>query len=523
MPNVFVTIPIQSQEPTSSSSSGGSNNGNEIKSEPIKIEISEKSGSITDITTTVTTTSSKTSSCRTHLSSRSKKAVICFKCDKCPFISLSQAGLSSHEEEHSDETTEDETNKKLLCPGCENVFYAKNSLENHLLNDHQMNKNEIDTLVESLVDGMNDELEAGNPNDNEETNLSKQKQQSVKCSQKIFIKNVDNLKEPQQTRPKSKIYIKNVDILKNPIYLHPPAEIQIPPPPMSVSPAEPIPMNGESFMNDFPNIPNDIIDLNSNSNSNIETDHHDFHFPITIDCDHNRHRTISGNSLHLRTVDELNLLNFNDMQNFMSLSSRNDDNQMNRNNDVVILDEYDIIPDLINSNLDTHLDGYQEMHHDFDLNQSNGNNFVLIGDYLQQEQQSIETCEMKDAENNITEQNFFFPCDSQTEQQNTTMSEEDNRMDNQQEDIVYVCAEEIINEPQQFFPPENLDNQDEDNNDNQLMISENTFAVEENVTENETDQRSENSVIVHGQNNPDPVLVDDNMVNNSVIRNNQVS
>lgn len=522
-----MTIPVQSQNTQSVTSS----NSNEIKSEPIKIEISEKNASnTTDVTTSITT--SKTATCPSLVSARPKKSVICFKCNKCRFISLSNTGLSTHiDEMHKDETNIDEiTNKKILCPGCENIFYTKSSLENHLLNDHQMNKNDIETLADSLMDNSvddSDDVESANTSsENQDTDKSKNNAtQTTKCSQKIFIKNVDNLKEPQQTRPKSKIYIKNVDILKNPIYLQPPPQIQIPPPPLSVSPAEPIPMNDDNFITDFSNVQNDIIDLNSNSNSIADNDFYDFHFPITLDCDY-RHRTHSSsmngnNSIHLRTVDELNLLNFSDMQNFMSMSSsRNEDNQINRNNDTV-LDQFNI-PDLINTNIDLNLDAYQEMHHDFDLNQSNMNNLVLIGDYLLQQdpQQSHEPCKVKDSNerNALTDQNYFFPCNSQTSESNnsviSTMTQEDhNRMENQQQEIMYVCAEEIVNEPtQQFFPPENIDNQDEDNNDNQLLISENTFAVDENISEN--DSRSERNIPVENmQNYPTCVIHHENEMN----------
>lgn len=84
----------------------------------------------------------------------------------------------------TDQVQDERRDKKLACPGCENIFYSKNSLETHLINDHKMNGNEIETLVDSLLE------------------QADQQQQLYKAAVK--------------PKAKSRIYIKNVKILQKP-------------------------------------------------------------------------------------------------------------------------------------------------------------------------------------------------------------------------------------------------------------------------------------------------------------------
>lgn len=126
--------------------------------------------------------------------------VKCFKCEQCPFMSISQDGYNNHIQmvHNNDRNSEHSANRsfrnKILCPGCENVFYSKMSLKIHLVNDHQMSRPEISQLLESLF-------------------LKKNTNKSSSSSDKTdSTKTITNEKGTE----KQKIYLKNVEVLQNP-------------------------------------------------------------------------------------------------------------------------------------------------------------------------------------------------------------------------------------------------------------------------------------------------------------------
>lgn len=206
LPNVFVQIPANHGPTTKIPVS---RHYEEIKAEPpIKSEIENilqqsvagqrfvnkdvdgTSGSeqfardcFADANATTSTPAASTS----LVTARPKSTTVkCFKCTLCPFMSISQSGYDGHIANVHVNQSEREVDadhllrKKILCPGCENVFYSKKSLKIHLANDHQMSALEIVPLLESLF-AQSD---------------SKGKRSTVR-KQKIYLKNVENLKNPQ--------------------------------------------------------------------------------------------------------------------------------------------------------------------------------------------------------------------------------------------------------------------------------------------------------------------------------------
>lgn len=209
LPNVFVQIPANHlvAPPAPVTKGPVARNYDEIKAEPpIKSEIenvqqqnlagqrfSNKDGdhpadnqfqrnhfaqpSSSSPTTTTTSSSS------TLVTARPKStAVKCFKCQLCPFMSISQLGYDGHmgnvhanQSENADDADK-LLRKKILCPGCANVFYSKKSLKIHLANDHQMSSTEIKQLLESLF---------------------AQSKKSTSRKQKIYLKNFEILKNPK--------------------------------------------------------------------------------------------------------------------------------------------------------------------------------------------------------------------------------------------------------------------------------------------------------------------------------------
>lgn len=135
-----------------------------------------------------TSPTSTTTSSTTLVTARPKSAaaVKCFKCMLCPFMSISQTGYDGHmanvhanQSEHGDDADHMQR-EKILCPGCENVFYSKKSLKIHLANDHQMSASEIMPLLESLF-----------------AQSDSKARKSTTRKQKIYLKNVEILKKPQ--------------------------------------------------------------------------------------------------------------------------------------------------------------------------------------------------------------------------------------------------------------------------------------------------------------------------------------
>lgn len=236
LPSVFVEIPAQNASLPSTKTSSIPRHG-EIKAElSIKSEIdhvnhthSISTTANATITTTTIATTTKSKDATHSIPSTSSKdmatcesaklmaslvtarpKVKCLKCDKCPFISISQIGYDEHirsahtDADNSTIATSRKYRNKLLCPGCENIFYSKMSLKIHLVNDHQMNRSDIKQLLSSL-------LVKNSAISNNEPLAQKPAGADVVLAQSnnIAITNSRRI-EPQ------KIYLKNVEVLQNP-------------------------------------------------------------------------------------------------------------------------------------------------------------------------------------------------------------------------------------------------------------------------------------------------------------------
>lgn len=221
LPSVFVQIPTQSANlvPSKASSSQSVGRHDEIKAEPpIKSEIDNANQSQAIVAAKVskdppsasgssaksakfpsTSTCSQSNLTANLVTARPK--VKCFKCEQCPFMSISPDGYNNHiqtvhnNERYSEIASNRSFRSKILCPGCENVFYSKMSLKIHLVNDHQMSRSEISQLLESLFAKKNVNK---SPTSNEKaetvTNLPIEKGAE---KQKIYLKNVEVLQNPR--------------------------------------------------------------------------------------------------------------------------------------------------------------------------------------------------------------------------------------------------------------------------------------------------------------------------------------
>ncbi|XP_055913681.1 uncharacterized protein LOC129947225 [Eupeodes corollae] len=97
------------------------------------------------------------------------------KCSQCPFLCLQADTLEKHVGSvhfRNNEPSEYQS-RKIPCPGCENVFFAKESLEVHLISDHLMVREEAVQLLPDL--------------------LEDQPRKS-----RIYLKNVEFLREPHR-------------------------------------------------------------------------------------------------------------------------------------------------------------------------------------------------------------------------------------------------------------------------------------------------------------------------------------
>lgn len=205
LPSVFVRIPNQNTilAPPPKVNPSSVRRQDEIKAEPpIKSEIDNnnqnKDGSRS-------TTSPNTQSALAANLVTARPKVKCFKCERCPFMSISQNGYNTHiETAHNNQNDDESTNNrkirdKILCPGCENVFYSKTSLEIHLVNDHQMSRSDISQLLESLfsknIITSNESTANRNEPDVEKTSseMTTPERRRVGQSQKIYLKNVEVL------------------------------------------------------------------------------------------------------------------------------------------------------------------------------------------------------------------------------------------------------------------------------------------------------------------------------------------
>lgn len=490
----------------------------------------------------------------TLITARPKSVIKCYKCNVCPFISISQSALSSHKKSHQEIKPESCT-KKLTCPGCENVFYAKKSLETHLKSDHQMAQNEIDLLIISLCeesDGDDEKLKEKKksrisiknvkilqkPNlvVNESSGGGEEPHQDINTPtrselfinpfniqgsrNKISIKNVNILKQPsrqeendinyiystnfrtdsgtfyddspnyfhstneiidetenlelqhnleEENRPKSKIYIKNVDILKNPCFYQP-----------QDTSNELFPQNSgwlnynsfETTNNHFINQnqiesenhtpDNVIIDIHSNSNSYQN-------FPSLVeDSSLQKKNKIfiknvdilkAPNKLHIRTFDELNLLNVDEVQNFQN-------NPSPSNDEVVILDDY-IMPELI-------CDDIVERN----FHTENGNDFIF----------NIDKNHFEDGNYNLTVDNSLSSDEIKTGNEESNFFSENFHSQETDEDILFVCAEEIINSN----TPEKIEEEISEKNSGKRISILNNLLIEE--TPIKIDDKTKNKV-----------------------------
>lgn len=102
------------------------------------------------------------------------------KCPNCPFLSLCQVRTQTH----ISGCFGVDTQRRLQCPGCSNIFYNLEVLNLHLSADHELEPQEISTLLQWLK-------LTSKPN---ETNAKKSQPPPAKS--RIFIKNVDCLREP---------------------------------------------------------------------------------------------------------------------------------------------------------------------------------------------------------------------------------------------------------------------------------------------------------------------------------------
>lgn len=217
LPSVFVQIPTQNANLVPSKSNA-SQSAKEIKAEPpFKSEVDNANQSQTfvsaqpnkDLPSDSSSKNPKFSpalSCsQSNLTANlvtARPKVKCFKCEQCPFMSISQDGYNNHihtvhSNDRNDESTSNRSfRNKILCPGCENVFYSKMSLKIHLVNDHQMSRPEISQLLESLF----------------------LKKVLSKCSSSPENSKSDStsISPKRKGGEKQKIYLKNVEVLQNP-------------------------------------------------------------------------------------------------------------------------------------------------------------------------------------------------------------------------------------------------------------------------------------------------------------------
>ncbi|XP_041450502.1 uncharacterized protein LOC111068790 [Drosophila obscura] len=104
---------------------------------------------------------------------------ILFRCPNCPFLSLCEVKSSQHVNNCFGTSAE----QQRQCPGCPNIFYSSDALNVHLSMDHQLDDDEIATLL-------------GGTATPAAAAASGHKQPLPKS--RIFIKSVDCLREPQQ-------------------------------------------------------------------------------------------------------------------------------------------------------------------------------------------------------------------------------------------------------------------------------------------------------------------------------------
>lgn len=76
--------------------------------------------------------------------------IIYFGCNLCPFICTKDSKITDHiHSVHENKNYRKRT--QLKCPGCSNIFYHKLALRSHLIYDHEVNRNDINKIVNSIV------------------------------------------------------------------------------------------------------------------------------------------------------------------------------------------------------------------------------------------------------------------------------------------------------------------------------------------------------------------------------------
>lgn len=267
LPSVFVQIPTQNANlvPSKANTVG---RHEEIKAEPpIKSEIDNANQSQSvlaarsnkELTTTTAKTAKfpSTSTCgQSNLTANlvtARPKVKCFKCEQCPFMSISQDGYNNHiqtvhfNDQNNDDASTRSFRNKILCPGCENVFYSKMSLKIHLVNDHQMSRPEISQLLESLF----------------------AKKSTTKCTTANDKADSVNNGTPEKGVEKQKIYLKNVEVLQNPGFNGCQFGVQSSTSPTILSPSETCSSN---LTDEIANNDGSIVDeINFNRMNNVRT------------------------------------------------------------------------------------------------------------------------------------------------------------------------------------------------------------------------------------------------------------
>ncbi|XP_055688281.1 uncharacterized protein LOC129792894 [Lutzomyia longipalpis] len=296
------------------------------------------------------------------------------KCKQCAFLTISPAKLTSHTETHREASLEEVS--LLTCPGCPNTFRAKKSLEIHLLYDHQILEAELEAIVEfATLPGQT----KSPPNSNRSTPKAR--------PSRIFIKSVDVLRNPMEEgflQNHNRLFLKNVNVLRNPeleqgvlsseilqsveqlcdsVSEFPSIEQNNPG--IVVTEAQSFGLSG-MFNNDCTPSPidldrGDLIVITPTSISESAHSSTADHSDNTAQDEPGRIylrnaetmktpgcTEISQNNafLHLRTVDELNLMNLEDVQSINRHNTMSNDNSKHSCDEVVVLDDAQISSNL---------------------------------------------------------------------------------------------------------------------------------------------------------------------------------
>lgn len=259
-----------------------------------------------------------------------------FKCELCPFVCLSEAKWSTHVEKH---TTSKFNRRKFYCGGCENIFYEQQSMKLHLIEDHLMGELEAIELTEFTF--------KANPF-----------VPSKKFRKRgISIKNVQTLKKPdliesteliEQRRPLrdgQKIFVKSVEVLKRPDLPSPSPSPSPNPPTTSPNIYMTQPYNYTTVNNTPPHVCRGPITFPSSSFT-VKTSNSPMlasplptasYFEASMDVDSEPERSQSTENkkifipnvlprtnqpdplmpmttIHLKSIDEVNMLSFNEIQ-----------------------------------------------------------------------------------------------------------------------------------------------------------------------------------------------------------------